>query len=310
MIRGSTQSTESVGSSQPRRTSLLLAQNAAEESNEPSSQKEEEDELPAAGELLQQSRTALGERRSIRAQIRETVTIGDRKFTAAGTYLQGSGLKLRLEFNVKTGQTEGSVLEVCDGQVLWSSHSVGKEERVSRRDVDKILKAATQSRNLPQGRLLAELGLGGLRGLLAALERSMDFEYYEDEALAGKPIVIVQGTWNRTARRRWTRAQARPDTPLPIYIPDSVRIYFHRATLFPQRIVYRKVQSPRKFDRPMLTLQFDNVVFDSPVNEQDFTFVTPPNVIEDDLTDFYLQQLQTGSVSSSRPPQRSFAPGR
>ena len=102
-------------------------------------------ESAEAKAALEQARQRLLSHQSIKAKLVETVAMSGRRFTVHGAYVQGRGddLKLRLEFQAKLGDTEGSILEVCDGQVLWTRHQIGDETRIFRRDVRQILQAAS-----------------------------------------------------------------------------------------------------------------------------------------------------------------------
>ena len=91
------------------------------------------DERPlaiTAPELLQRARYRIHGYRSVKANLIETVVIGDRKFRANGTYLQGRDLQLKMSLKLrlgKDGEFRASMLQVCDGQVLWTSHTSGRE---------------------------------------------------------------------------------------------------------------------------------------------------------------------------------------
>ena len=100
-------------------------------------------ESAEAKAVLQQARQRLLSHQSIKAKLVETVATSGRRFTVYGEYVQGRSddLKLRLKFQVKLGDTEGSMLEVCDGTVLWTQHKIGDETRIFRRDVRQIQQA-------------------------------------------------------------------------------------------------------------------------------------------------------------------------
>ncbi|HAH49238.1 MAG TPA: hypothetical protein DCM07_31245, partial [Planctomycetaceae bacterium] len=96
-----------------------------------------------AASLLKKAREKLLSYSSIRTQITEKVEIGPKPFVITGNYLQGKDLKLRLEFQVQSqtaeGKPVGTLLEICDGQVLWTEHTIKGNSRVTRRDVQAIL---------------------------------------------------------------------------------------------------------------------------------------------------------------------------
>ena len=109
-------------------------------------------EKPAAGtpspkDLLLSASDTLKSHASVRATMTEKVTIETNSFTAKGSYLQGQDLQLRMEFTVELRGQKASLLEVCDGQVLWSRHDLGDKDQtqITRRDVRQILKATEQA---------------------------------------------------------------------------------------------------------------------------------------------------------------------
>ena len=70
---------------------------------------------------LKQARIMLARHKSIRANIVEKVQVGGHGLIATGRYLQRGPLKLRLEFDLQIGKTTGALLEVCDGEVLYTA---------------------------------------------------------------------------------------------------------------------------------------------------------------------------------------------
>jgi len=207
-----------------------------------------------------------------------------------GQYVQGQDLQLRLAFQVQVGKTSGALLEVCDGQVLSTRLTIGDDVRITRRDVREILNAAVAG-NVPESMLKAELGLGGLSGLLASLESNMDFEAAETETIASTQFLVIEGKWNSAFLKRWQSKSTDVSPPrLPDYVPDRVRVYFD-GNDFPRRILYLKQPKDSKIFRPMVTLDFNNVVLNAPVSEDRFHFVAPDGVYPEDVTKQYLQQL-------------------
>lgn len=258
---------------------------------------------------LRQARNLLAKQASIRARIVETISIFDHSVKAEGRYLQGN-LKandrlLRLELKMKVGDTEGSLLEVCDGQVLWTRHSIGKETPTeTRRNVTQILDAASKHGGIPAHMLIADLGLGGVPALLASFERVMRFNGIRQETLRNHPVDVIQGTWAELVAKRWQipgQQPSNPAAPLPAFIPDLARIYLDRESGFPHRIMYLKKIPGKDTLRPLLTLDFLDVALNQPIDKTEFDYSPPSGIKVQDLTPIYLQQLQ--------PPESLAAPG-
>ena len=245
-------------------------------------------ESPEAKVALEQVRQRLKAYRSIKARLQETVVLGSRRFTVKGAYLQGADLKLRLEFQVKLGDTEGSVLEVCDGQVLWTRHHIGAETRITRRDVSQIQQAAAGA-GLTDNRLIVELGFGGLPGLFASIEKSMQFDKYKEESADGRNVIVLEGGWRPVMLKTWKGDN--PQAPLPDYVPARVRLYLDAETMFPRRILYLS-RNAEQILRPMVSLDFTDVQTDVPVPAEVFKFVPPEGVFPQDLTQEFLDQIK------------------
>ena len=254
-------------------------------------------ESPEAKVTLEQARQRLKAYRSIKARLQETVALGNRRFTVKGAYLQGADLKLRLEFQVKLGDTEGSVLEVCDGQVLWTRHHIGADTRITRRDVSQIQQAAAGA-GLTDNRLIVELGFGGLPGLFASIEKSMQFDQHKEESVEGRDVIVLEGGWRPQLLKIWKGEN--PNAPLPDYVPARIRLYLDAETLFPRRILYLG-RNAEQLLRPMVSLDFTEVQTDVPVPTEAFKFVPPEGVFPVDVTQEYLDQIKQRRLGGPIP---------
>lgn len=243
--------------------------------------------------LLKKSREKLLAYSSIQAEITETVQIGPKPFHIKGKYLQGKDLKLRLEFEVQSrkedGKPIGTLLEICDGQVLWTEHNIKGNSRVTRRDVQAILKQAQMNPNSQPNLLVAELGLGGLPGLLAAIQKNMQFESVAERTINGKTLTVLNGSWKEGFLAQFKGGDPNAPAQLPAYVPDGVRIYLDPDTLFPRRIVYLKKNQETM--ESMVTLNFSKVTLNAPIAATQFAYEPPDGVFPVDITHQYLKQL-------------------
>ncbi|WP_417387800.1 LolA family protein [Gimesia sp.] len=252
-----------------------------------------------AAALLEKAREKLLSYSSIRTHITEKVEIGPKPFIMTGNYLQskdqrqGKDLKLRLEFHVQSqnsdGKPVGSVLEICDGQVLWTEHTIKGTSRVTRRDVQAILQQAEINPQAQSNMLVAQLGLGGLPGLLASIQKNMNFVSVAERTISGKTLTVLNGVWKDEFLAQWKGGDPAAPVELPAYVPEVVRIYLDQDTLFPRRIAYlKKTQDSLQ---SMVTLNFSKVTLNSPIPDTEFTYEPPDGVFPVDVTKQYLQQL-------------------
>lgn len=257
---------------------------------DPQSSAAAEPESAAAKAALDQARQRLLAYQSIKAKLEETVVTPNRRFKVVGSYLQGRGadLKLRMEFQARLGSTVGSVLEVCDGQVLWTRHQIDTDVRISRRDVRQILQAAADN-GLPENLITVELGFGGLPGLLASIEKSMQFDLYKEDADDGRKLIILEGGWRPEMLAVWQGNNSK--AALPDYVPTRIRLYLDGETLFPRRILYLR-RNAEKILRPLVSLDFSDVETNVPIDGAIFKFVPPEGIFPEDLTPQFLEQIK------------------
>lgn len=267
----------------------------------------------AAATLLRDARDRLYAYRSVRAKLVERATIGNRRFLGEGEYLAGPFPQLRLEYRVRVGNSEGTLIEVCDGKILRTSKEIrsvdssGREPAVTqwtRKDVTQILEAS-QDRNTPDAAVLqAELGLGGLPTLLASLERTMVFDAIRELDYKGDATIVIQGQWRPEYVEKYARQMGPSAQSILPFLPERVRVYFDRETLFPTRILYlKRVSQDPVSDRPMLALEFSEIRLNEGVDAQAFRYVPPKGVDEIDETGIYLRLIESIRASAEQPGQ-------
>lgn len=260
------------------------------EEEQPSVIRRNEKSGASAQVTLESARDRLISYRSVQAEMVETVDLGMRRFRMKGSYLQGTDLKLRLEYDLQVGSTEARLVEVCDGQILWTHQTIGAEERVTRRNVRQILTAASSAGKTPQNLLTAELGLGGLPGLLAGIQKSVQLEKQWEQDVNEQTFVVIEGGWKKNFRSKFLGPDADSEQPLPAFVPDQVRIYFEQESLFPRRILYLK-RSPEGTRRPMVTLDFVDVRWNVELADDAFEYTPPEKVARQDVTQAYINRF-------------------
>ena len=262
--------------------------------------------LDPATLILETARERLISYESIRAQLVQTVAMDDHRFRMKGIYLQGANLQLRLDCQVQVGSTTGKMTEVCDGQILWTWQQIGEEQRVTRRNVRQIERAASSAGMTTQNLLLAELGFGGLPAMIASLQKSFQFDRVVEQDVDGLRFVVMDGVWQPEIA---SRLGGSPQARMPDHIPDRVRIYFQKDKLFPRRILHLKLGSKPNRYRPLVSLDFVNVVWDGPLDETAFEFNPPENVRREDITQEYIRKFtrkadKSGLKSASEAKSR------
>lgn len=276
--------------------------------------KETPEQLAARAEW-KRARDLLSRHTSVQARLVETVNILNRSFKAEGRYLQGNiganDQRLRLELTLKIARSQGSILEICDGDVLWSRYDIGdkenkkerKEPMITRRNVTQILDAARRKGENADNKLVADLSRGGLPALLASLERFMEFHSVKSGTFRDRPVNVVHGTWaaNFLAMMK-DKSQPENSGLLPSFVPDRVEVFLDTQTGFPLRIEYFKRQGTGDVFRPQLTLDFLDVVLDQPLDKSEFVFIPPDRQQPVEVTPSYLSQLVPPDVPAAPGP--------
>jgi hypothetical protein len=276
------------GADAPRSVGILLILTVLAFANAASAQ----DPKPnPAADYVRRAHLALVARQTIQADIDEVVNLSDPPFRMTGSYAS-AGLRTRLSYTVKlSGGASGSLLEVCDGERLWSVTELPGSTRVTRRDVRQILAAVESAKARPDRAAAVDLALGGLPALLASLQRSMQFDALKEETSDGRKLVVIQARWKPDIVKRLGGDAS--GNNLPAHIPDIARIYFAADTAFPEEVLYLKKNDDAKkvTYRKLLDLRFQNVRLDEPVDDKAFEFTPPNNVEPEDVTRQYLEQL-------------------
>ncbi|MBI5761267.1 MAG: hypothetical protein HZA46_22375 [Planctomycetales bacterium] len=248
---------------------------------------------------LERAMHSVGQYSSVQARIVETIQLPERSIKAEGRYLQGNmgarDYRMRLELKLKVGSQTGSLLEVCDGQILWTRHEIGNQPIVTRRNIQEILKAAERSAPIPHTILISNMGLGGLTALLGSMHLSMNFQGIKPDELRDRPVFVIQGAWKDEYVALWrgvrqNQDKAYPDG-LPSFVPDLVWLSVDQENGFPHRIQYRKRIPGRTVSQPILTLDYLDVVLNEPLSVQEFEFKEPDRPTPIDRTDEFIKQF-------------------
>ena len=260
-----------------------------------------------AASLLQKSRETLGSYRTLKAHMTETVEFGPRRLKAEGTYLQGPDHRLRIELEVAIGKNKGTLLQISEGDVLWTVYDIGPTPRITRRDVNQILDAAKNDQ--AKAAMSAELGLGGLSALLTAVEQSMQFQQPLTTKIDGRDFYVLEGTWKPAIANAFQQQannvpnpSAEP-RPLPAHVPELVRLYLDAETYFPYRIRYlKRAGSAGVPPFPLLTIDFRDIVVNASLDPNEFRYSAPKDADVRDVTRLYVPQAPAGQPAPGPPP--------
>lgn len=245
-------------------------------------------------------------------------------FAGEGEYIVGPENRMRYEIKIELPHTTGRLLEVSDGEILYTRHEIlpkssqkkdtkpaGKEKdkarvdllkpeiTVTRRNVKTILSHLQRQPdpNLYQ-RWIVDLGFGGLPALMASLDKSMEFTTARNDTVRGHTVTVLEGTWTDAQRNVW---MSQGQTELPPIVPDLCRIAFDQETRFPLRVVFLKRIPDSKGLRTMVTLDFVDVKLDEPVDAAIFTYKEDLDHPARELTEAVIDEIQRAGQQGTSP---------
>jgi hypothetical protein len=290
--------------------------------------------LPAADEILNQLRSKLEGLDSLRCELHQTSLISGMKLTARGKYLEASGNRVNLEFMifpmvaekaddarqlaldaeaspVDEAQNRGVLIQVSNGSVLSTLWKNGDMQRVSRRDITTILAAAEATKAYDVKNAAIDLGIGGLRGLISRLQTTMEFAPVKSITVGERKVYEVTGRWSERIRKEVFKVPEGSIVDPRPHVPEYTRVYVDAETMLPRRIQFlkRSMDPTEKMVRPLITLDFRNLVINEPVDDQAFLFKTPEKAVEVDETENVIQMIQQSLKPASTDPAVPAAAG-
>jgi hypothetical protein len=252
---------------------------------------------------------------SISADITQTAEILNQKFELKGQYLKAPNQKIRMQLTLSgLDSATGSMLQVCDGEILWDVQQVLDSQSYRTRRIGDILKKVNDPRMdvTLREQILAQLGFAGPESLLVGLRKSIKFETMTDDTLNGKKVVIVQGEWkDRSSLVAPGQPPLPMNAPLPAYVPSIVRawigkedgwpyqlrlvgrapseINLNQAQLGPDGRPIRRPSVGPKVTPSAMTLAYSNVLLNPTLKPEQFAFTAPPALagqVADDTEEF------------------------
>lgn len=305
------------------------AQAADEKKADPAESAKPDPNLPAADEILNQARTKLEGLESLKCDLHQTALIAGMKLQATGSYAEAAGDKVRLELSIfaltpmkvadgkspaldapapelKEADNRGTLLQVCDGTVVHTSWKNGDKQTLFRRNLRDIQASVAGVEKYDAQSVAMDLGVGGLRGLIARLQKNMLFVPVKMEKNGDRDTYEVTGRWNDRVRKEifqlpeGTVVDSRP------FVPEYVRIYVDKESMLIRRIQFwkRSIDQTQKMARPLLTLDLRNLKLNEQVDPEMFSFTPPENAAEEDQTEAIIQAIKQGlnPTPAGQPP--------
>ena len=159
-------------------------------------------------------------------------------FQATGKYLSGPKDRMRLEMNVRVGNTDSKLLVVSDGTWVWTEMKLGKDEpfrsKYDLREVQKNLNVPGTMPSVSESFYRSQ-SFRGVVPLLQTLAQQMVFTKFENTTWNGKDVYKLTGTWSSDMSKRMSR----PGQPWPLFTPRTCYVYLARENGKPAYWPYR-----------------------------------------------------------------------
>jgi outer membrane lipoprotein-sorting protein len=280
----------------------------------------------AAEQLIDEALAKITKLRSVSAELVGEVRPLKEKVMIKGRYLKGP--EARVYFRLTAGglpDTEGTTLQVCDGETLWDYRRVRDSQIYRKFSIKPICAPILERLNSPdldpkiKEQARTRMGLAGPETLLASLRRAMRFEHKEEGALDGKRVWILRGS-----SRNRQGPDSRPvllNELLPPYIPSEASLYLGEDDGWPYKLVLmgrpasdplathkagpdgRRMGSLSTLEKPdptRLTLEYTDVKLNAALLVEEFAFQAPSTAQVDDNTEVIVHMLDQGIAMQAR----------
>jgi len=260
--------------------------------------------LPDGRELLLTAIAALENNHTVQAAIRHEATLLGRRVVGRGIYLEQQAQprrRTRLELSTQMGQESGTLVQVCDGKLLWTYDSLAEQPRAEKIDLARLEEALGKQGTEPFATLAGLPPLYGLPKLLAAISRHYQFA----RATPGRWGPARQPVWKLDGRRVGSGARAsaerdsqantsspaagQPDQS-PSFVPDLVVVLLDQQNLFPLRIEFRWTRPAVLGDGAAVIVDFYDVKLHAPIDPSRFSY-RPGNLEVVDQTRQTIERL-------------------
>jgi outer membrane lipoprotein-sorting protein len=278
------------------------------------------DEPPTPAErIIDEAATKIGKLRSVSANLLQTVDMLNQQIKIKGNYLKAPEQRIYLLLAV-TGppDTNGTTLQVCDGETLWDYQAILEAPQAYRKFSVKPIMERLNSPDLDakiKEQAMNQLGLAGPETLLVGLRRDFRFEEKEEATLDGKPVWIFHGAWrNRQGLTTPDGRRVNQVGLMPPYIPSDALLYLGKEDGWPYKLVLAGRQPTTLFDTrrkgpdgryigskssietvapTKIVLEYTDVKLNVAIQVNEFVFQPPSAASVEDNTEMMVRALDS-----------------
>jgi hypothetical protein len=218
---------------------------------------------PEAVKLFNRAQELYGRQREgwLKTTLWQQVDVQGLTFRSEGLYLSGPNQRLRLDLNVRVGNTDGELQIISNGATLWQIVRIGTAERVvTKYDLKKVLEVLNKP-NTQQARdeFFRDQSFSGVAPLLQNLQQQLVFTRQEPGQWKGRKAHVLTGVWSADVTTNVLRSFGGPDR-WPSTLARKCVLYLDEQNLWPLRLEWRG-GPPKGEDQVLLQMEFRDPQF-------------------------------------------------
>ncbi len=257
--------------------------------------------------LIRQSRLLLLHNMGpISAEVLQIIQTPTQSFRATGKYWQAPQSKSRLLVEMEIDKASGRILQVSNGQVIWSVREITSEaDRTAKTDSDKPPQRLQIERidlqrlsdftkvtgaDETESRVAREMQ-SGLAGLLSSLEARMDFRAVKQVSINQQSCIVLEGEWKADISEN----ESEYEFAVKVFQqarPDLVRLFIRESDLFPMRYLCLKQHPDRSGYYAQLAMELTEITPLPNLDPSMFNYRPPDEQVPNDITHEYLSRLE------------------
>src|SRR5205823_5791448 len=177
-------------------------------------------------------------------------------FQCDGLFVYGPNFRLRLDLNLRTGESGNRTETYCDGNTRWEvRHEPGRKPEARRLDWAKVNQVVNQSGVPAQDReqILSSLGFSGVLPLLKSLRQDLTLTKQEKARWNDRDVFKLTGVWKSEVLR-----MPIPTAQWPGSMPRQCVLFLDSKTSLPYRLEWWGPTAQGAPDSILLQLEFRN----------------------------------------------------
>ena len=240
--------------------------------------------------LIRQSRLLLLHNMGpISAEVLQIIQTPTQSFRATGKYWQAPQSKSRLLVEMEIDKASGRILQVSNGQVIWSVREITSEaDRTAKTDSDKPPQRL-QIERIDLQRLSDFTKVTGADETESRVAR--EFRAVKQVSINQQSCIVLEGEWKADISEN----ESEYEFAVKVFQqarPDLVRLFIRESDLFPMRYLCLKQHPDRSGYYAQLAMELTEITPLPNLDPSMFNYRPPDEQVPNDITHEYLSRLE------------------